>query len=400
MLTSYRRVFAHPGALAFSLTGLLARLPIAMMTLGIVLLVSDRTGSYGLAGAVSAAYIVGNAAAAVPHGRLVDHFGQSRVLCVAGVLFGLTTGLMVLAIIGDWPLPVPHLFAAASGAVMPPFGTLVRSRWAHLLATDDERHTAFAAEGVADEAVFVTGPTLVTFLSTLHAPESGLVAALGIGTLGAFALAAQRRTEPPAHPHDPTTARESMVWGTLLPLAVTATALGSLFGAWEVATVALADDEGHRSLAGLMLGVFAFGSGIAGVVAGTLTFRRSAVQRARTGMVFLALGSCLLPFLPGLVAVSVGLFVTGMALAPTLISIFSIIESSAPRSRLNEAMGFVSTGLSAGIAPGAWCAGLVADRAGGTPSYAVGAVSAVIAAAAIFLLPDRHRSRSGPNLVP
>ena len=40
MLTSYRRVFAHPGAVAFSATGLVARLPISMMTLGIVLLVA------------------------------------------------------------------------------------------------------------------------------------------------------------------------------------------------------------------------------------------------------------------------------------------------------------------------------------------------------------------------
>ena len=68
MLTSYRRVFAHPGALAFSLTGLVARLPIAMMTLGIVLLVSTLTGSYALAGQVSAAYIIGNAAFADPAG--------------------------------------------------------------------------------------------------------------------------------------------------------------------------------------------------------------------------------------------------------------------------------------------------------------------------------------------
>ena len=85
MLTSYRRVFAHPGALAFSVTGLVARLPIAMMTLGIVLLVSAQTGSYALAGEVSAAYIVGNAVVAVPQGRLVDRFGQARVLYVDAV---------------------------------------------------------------------------------------------------------------------------------------------------------------------------------------------------------------------------------------------------------------------------------------------------------------------------
>ena len=47
VLTSYQRVLARPGALRFSLTGLVARLPISMVGLGIVLLVQSSTGSYG-----------------------------------------------------------------------------------------------------------------------------------------------------------------------------------------------------------------------------------------------------------------------------------------------------------------------------------------------------------------
>ena len=98
-------------------------------------------------------------------------------------------------------------------------------------------------------------------------------------------------------------------------------------------------------------------------------------------------------------AVSVGLFLTGLALAPTLIALFSVIEAASPRSRLNEAMGFVSTGVSAGIAPGAWVAGVVADRAGGSAAYWVGAVSAVVAALAALALPDlRARQSVGAEL--
>jgi MFS family permease len=392
MLTSYRRVFAHPGAFAFSSTGLVARLPIAMMTLGIVLMVSAFTGSYALAGQVSAAYIVGNAATAVPQGRLVDRFGQARVLYVDAVLFALATGLMVAAISGGWPTPLPHVLAALSGAVIPPAGSLVRGRWAHLLEDEAERHTAFAVEGVVDEVVFVTGPALVTFLSTLSSPQSGLLVALALGTGGAVVLALQRRTEPPAHPPDSDTVRAPMPWAVLVPLALGAVALGSLFGAQEVATVALASDAGHRAVSGLMLGVFALGSGLAGVVAGALTFRRTPVQRARIGLVLLAVGASALPLLPGLLAVSVGLFVTGLALAPTLISLFSVIEAVTPRSRFNEAMGFVATGVSAGIAPGAWVAGVVADRSGGGDAFWVGSVSAVVAAAAVFAVPDTKLS--------
>lgn len=80
MLDSYARVLRRPGALAFSSAALVARLPISMVGLGIVLLVQERTGSYGLAGTVAAVFVLAEAAFAVLHGRWVDHFGQSRVL--------------------------------------------------------------------------------------------------------------------------------------------------------------------------------------------------------------------------------------------------------------------------------------------------------------------------------
>ena len=386
MLTSYRRVFSHPGALAFSATALVARLPISMMTLGIVLLVSTLTGSYALAGQVSAAYIVGNAAFAIPHGRLADRFGQGRVLYVDTVVFALASVLMIVSIVEEWVLPLPHVWAALAGAAIPQIGTMVRARWAHLLRVASERNTAFAAESVADEVVFVTGPALVTFLATSFAPQAGLVAAVAVGTAGTLALAVQRRTEPPANPPDATVAKAAMPWGMLVPLTVAGVALGSLFGGLEVATVAFADDAGHKSAAGLMLGVFSFGSLLAGIVAGTITWRRSPLQRARIGMGLLAVGIVPLPFLSGLTVATAALFVTGLALAPTLITLFSLIEASVPRSRLNEAMGFVQTGVSGGIAPGAWVAGVVADGASGSTAFWVCTVSAVLAALAATLV--------------
>lgn len=393
MLATYRRVLSRPGALAFSATGLVARLPIAMMTLGIVLLVSTLTGSYALAGQVSAAYIVGNAVFAIPHGRLADRFGQGRVLHVDAVAFGLTTALMVVAIREDWAVPWPHLWAALSGATISQIGTLVRARWVHLLDVDAERHTAFALEGVLDEVVFVSGPALVTFLSTLVVPEAGLVAALLLGSGGAVVLAGQRSTEPPAHP-PATGARPAMPWPMLVPLTVVAAAFGALFGALEVATVAVAEQEGHRAVSGVMLAAFALGSGIAGAVSGAITWRRTPMQRARIGMWLLAVGSVLPPLLGDrLTLVTTALFLTGLALAPTLIALFATIEAATPRSRLNEAMGFVQTGIGAGVAPGAWLAGILADELSGSSSYWVGAVAAVLAATSGFLVPETARPR-------
>jgi MFS family permease len=387
MLTAYRRVFATPGTLTMSATGMVARLPISMMTLGIVLVVSTLSGSYTLAGEVSAAYIIGNAVVAVPHGRLADRFGQTRVLYVDSVLFALSTGMLVYAVTHGWSAPWPHLWAALSGVALPQVGSMVRARWAHLLDDESERHTAFAVESIGDEIVFVTGPTLVTFLSTVYAPQTGLLVALAVGTLGSLALAGQPRTQPPVPVHEHGGGRGPMPWGALVMITISAAAMGSLFGAMEVATVAFADHEGHKSLAGVVLGLLSLGSLIAGVLTGARSWRSSVVSRFRIGMTALALGFVVLPFLGNLWALAPMMFLAGFAIAPTLIAMLSHLEAVAPRSRLTEAMGFVQSGLSAGIAPGAYFAGMVADGPGGAAPFWVCVASGVVAAGAAWLTP-------------
>ncbi|HET6151897.1 MAG TPA: MFS transporter [Marmoricola sp.] len=369
MLASYRRVFAHPGSTAFSSSGLVARLPMSMMTLGIVILVSSLSGSYGQAGQVSAAFVVGNAVVAIGHGRLADRFGQTRVLYADAVLFALATGLLVRAVTGGWANPLPHLLAALAGATMPQIGSMVRARWAHVVSDDSERHTAFAVEAVVDEVVFVTGPALVTFLSTLYAPQTGLLVALGLGTVGTMLLALQPTTAPPAHPVEHSTATEPLPWARLLPIAFAALALGCLFGGLEVGTVAVAADNGHKAASGALLALFSFGSMVAGIIAGSVHWRTSDLRRFQLGIGLLAPGMLVLPFISNLVVLGALLFVIGTALAPTLIAIVSLLESSTPRSRLTEAMAVFQTGISTGLAPGAYLAGVVADRVSGSATY-------------------------------
>ncbi|RNL79606.1 MFS transporter [Nocardioides marmorisolisilvae] len=383
MLESYRRVFAIRGSAAFSATGILARLPMAMMTLGIVILVSTLTDSYTKAGQVSAAYVIGNALVAIPHGRLADRFGQTVVLYVDAVAFALTTGLLVHSVTAGWSDPLPHLFAVLAGASMPQVGSMVRARWAHLVTDEQQRHTAFAVEAVGDEVVFVTGPSLVTFLSTLYAPQTGLLVALGVGTVGTLLLAAQPRTAPPAHPTHAEHGPDPLGWGRVVPIAIAALALGALFGALEVSTVAVAEDAGHKAASGILLGVFSFGSMVAGVVAGAMHWKSSDLVRFRAGIGILAIAMLALPALDQLVLLGVVLFFVGLTLAPTLIAVVSLLESSTAKSRLTEAMAVFQTGISAGLAPGAYVAGVVADHTHGAATYwvCVGAGALALAAA-------------------
>jgi MFS family permease len=393
MLTTYRRVFRQRGALAFSLTGLVARLPISMMTLGIVLLVSTLRGSYAVAGQVSAAYIIGNAVVAIPHGRLADRFGQRPVLLVDAVVFAIGTGMLVRSEVAGWPTPWPHVWAVLTGVAMPQVGSMVRARWAHLLEDPGDRQTAFSVEAVVDEAVFVAGPALVTFLSTLSAPESGLLAALVFGTLGPIALGLQSRTEPPAHPGGVGRAEDRLPWRSLLPMTLGATSLGALFGAMEVATVAFAGDVGHKALSGVALAAMSFGSLLAGLLTGARTWQTPLVVRFRAGTALLAAGFVVLPFLTSLWTLTLMMFLAGFAIAPTLIACIALLEEVAPRSRLTEAMAFLQTGISAGIAPGAWYAGVVADRSGGAGAFWVCVAAGVLAAVAALGTPGRGSPR-------
>lgn len=371
-------MLSRRGALAMSLTGLAARLPVSMMTLGIVVAVSSVYGSYSLAGQVSAAYVVGDAGLAIVQGRLTDRFGQLRMLCLNGVGFGAATTCLVLLIVGHAGFPWPHLAAALAGAAVPQVGAMVRARWAELAEDDDQRQTAFSWESAADEVVYVTGPTLVTLLATAIAAAAGLVFALVVGVLGPIALALQRRTEPPSRGE----AQErdgAMPWRTVLPLGVTGLALGAVLGANEVATVAVATEQGHRGLAGVLLGALAVGSLTAALVNGTRDGDGDLLRRVRLGVAWLAAGFGVMSLLDSLWVIAGVMLLTGAAVAPTMVAASSLVEKGSPAGRLTEAMAWWQTGLSAGIGPGSWAAGAVADHAAASTTYLVSGGSGVLA---------------------
>ncbi len=387
MLDSYRRVLARPGALAFSGAALLARLPISMVGLGIVLLVEERTGSYGLAGSVSAVFVLAEAAFAVLHGRWVDHFGQFRVLPVAISVFGAGLALMMLAVERDWPGVLTYLFAGVSGAALPQVGASVRTRWSHLLDDAADKQTAFALEAVLDEVVFVVGPVVVTLLATGWHPVAGLTCALVSGVVGTFAFAAQRRTEPPAGRARSTGRRDPMPWRLVLPLAVVCLTLGALFGAAEVTTVAFAEEQGERWVAGWLLAVWSFGSLVAGLVTGAIVWRSGPEMRLRWGSAAMAVAMAPLMFVQSVPLMAVVLLVGGLAIAPTLIGVMTMVEQGVPSGRLTEGMAILHTGIVAGVAPGAGIAGFVVDESGASAAYAVALVGGVLGALAARTAP-------------
>jgi MFS transporter len=389
MFTRYRAVLTHSGAWRFSLTALVARLPISISTLGIVLLVTGLGRSYGLAGALSASFTIANGLSSVVQGRLLDRLGQALVLPVVISAYAVGVVGFITSLEAGSPDAVPFAAAFLAGAAYPPIGSVVRARWSHVLSgRAADVQTAYALESVIDEVIFVIGPTAATVLATQWHPWAGLGLALVTGVPGTLLLAAQRRTQPVPHLGQTSTdPRPAMPWSPVVILAAVSFALGSMFAAAEVSTVAFSSEQHAKPYAGVLLACWSAGSMVAGLVTGTFHWRRSSISRVRVGTLLLALVMVPMPFVGSMPTMGVTLFLAGFAIAPTLIALFSAIEQGVPAGRLTEGIAISHTGLAAGLAPGAALAGLVIDAHGASPSYVVALGGGIVAALASLALP-------------
>lgn len=399
MLSPYRNVLATPGARLWSLAGFVARMPISMVTLAIVLLIAGRTGSYGLAGTVSASYMVVTSASGPILARLIDAWGQARVLLPGAVGFALGLVGLIVSVEQSWSTPVPHLFAAFAGACYPPVGACVRARWAASLGESAGLHTAYSLEAVVDEAIFMAGPVIVTVLATAVNETLGVAVVIVFALVGGTWLASMRSTEPtPRRSNRTGSVADSMGWGWLSMLVLAAICLGTLFGSTEVVTVAFAQEHGHRGLAGALLAVWAGGSLIAGIITGSVQWRATALRRYRIGALAMACVMLPLPFVGGIPLLAVVLFLAGFAISPTLVACVSLVQSHVPASRLTEGITWVMTGVGLGIAPGAAIAGRLVDEYGASAAYSVPAIGGALAAVVAALTPARaERTTDAPQ---
>lgn len=385
MIATYRRVLGLPGALAMSMSGLVARLPISMISLGLVVLISSETGSYALAGAVSASYIVASAVFSIFLARLMDQLGQAPVILVGLTVSMTALVLTMIAVESRWDTPAPHLLAAVCGAALPLVGSAVRTRWTKIIADKKLLQTAFAFEAVLDEVVFVVGPTLVTLLATAVHPLAGLVTAIVAAIVGTLVFVSVRSTAPaPSGRHPRGHSAEPMGWPVLAPLALSAVCMGLLFGGCEVATVAFADEHGQKALSGPLLAVWSLGSLLSGLVVGMIHWRASNATRFQRTLLVLGVLLLPLPFVESFWLLAVCLFLAGWAISPGLIAAVSMIEETVPATRLTEGMAVFSTGLMAGVAPGAAIVGWVVDHHGASASYWVPTTAGFIGAGLAF----------------
>ncbi|MET9295580.1 MFS transporter [Streptomyces sp. NPDC003077] len=397
-MAPYGRLFAVPGARAFTAGNLVARLPMGMFSVSAVIMIAGAYGSYALAGAVTATGLAATAVVGPWTARLVDRHGQARVAVPATAVA--VAGSLALLLCVRLQAPVWTLFAAyACTATTPNTGGMSRARWAHLFRRDPRAlHTAQAFEQAADELCFMLGPVLAAFLCTALFPEAGTLVGAVLLFTGVVLFAAQRRTEPPVTPGAPRTGRSPVRDPRVAGLLVTFLATGAVFGSLEIVTIGFADAHGHQGAAGPVLALQAAGSCAAGLVYGLLRPAGSPGSRFVWCVGAMAL-LMLLPLLAasrgGLPLLAGSLLVAGMATAPTMVTAMALLQSRTPPARLNEGMTLAVTallgGIAAGSAMGGWSVQHLGPAFGPHSGYAVPATAAALALVTAVAVTGRAR---------
>jgi MFS family permease len=385
---TYRTLLRAPGAAAFFLTAAAGRVGIAMTSLGIVWLVHARTGSYATAGLATGGFAVAEAVAGPQLARLIDRFGQSRVLPPALLAHAAAVAALLTVVTAGTPDWLVMAGGVLVGATIPQLGALSAARWAALLR--DERATAlattglpaaFALESLANELAFLVGPALVSILGGSGYPAAGPVLAAVLVVAGGLCFAAQRRTAPPASgaAGRHRTGRSLLRPGFAVLVGVNL-AIGGFFGAMQISVTAFAVEHGAAGMAAALFTVSSCASLLAGWLYGLRRWRPAPRVQLPAVAAGLAVGC-----LPLLVAVSplelgFGVALTGLAIPLNLVLCSVLAEAAVHRAVLTQAFVWLNSASAAGSAGAAAVAGWAVGTFGAHGGFAVAAVAAGIMA--------------------
>lgn len=369
--SGYSGLFALTGR-RYIAVAFLARLPLAMAQLGTLLLVATTTGSYTHAGICAGALAVANAIGAPWLGGLTDRHGQQRIVALQCIIGAIGLGAVVISRRADLAWQVTAVAAAATGIAIPQIGQLARVRWRPLIARADGPDslvgTAFSYEGAADEASFVCGPALVGLTMAVAGVWSPLLVAAVM--LAGFGLAFARHPSADVAPVAIGAGPRVSVWTSPFAMLVGAQFLmGNLFGSVQTGTTVLARAAGHTDAAGLFHALLGVGSVLAGLALGKLGGEPDHPMRLSafaTALLLLGLPLAAVTTLPMLAA---ELLVLGCAIAPYMITTFTLAELITPPSRTALAMTLLAGATGLGYATGAGVAGHLVDDSGPHPAF-------------------------------
>jgi MFS family permease len=362
----------------------LARLPLGINALAIVLLMRHEGYSYSAAGAAAGALAIGTGASGPYISRLIDRRGQRKILAPLAVMHAISLAVIVAVALAHAPVIVDAAASLGAGIAFPPIGSVMRPLWPRLLADQPDLLTsAFALDAAFVELSFVTGPLLTAAIVsvTSPAPALGLSAVASVvGTLWLTSMPPSRAFRPMPNPEKRHFLGALQSRGVQTLVAATLP-VGFCFGAVEVTFPAFSEDVATRGVAGLLLATWSLGSGVGGIAYGARHWRLPAFRRYTRCAIAVPIG--FLPLaLPGSVAAMLPFaFIAGMSIAPLLSTASHVVGDIAAEGTLTEAFTWPITALVIGIAMGNAAAGAIASSAGWRDSFVMAACAAAVGAA-------------------
>lgn len=375
---SYAAVLRTPGAWKFYCAAAPARIGIAMTGLGVVWLVHGSTGSYGAAGSVTGGFAVAEAVAGPQVARLIDRFGQTRMLPITLFAHAAAVALLIGLTVSGAPLAALVAAGVLAGGSLPQIGAQTAARWSHALRDTPLLSSAFALESFSIGVAFLVGPVLVGTVSSLGSPMAGSVLATSLVLVGGLLLAAQRSTAP-----EPTASRHQSAKGLLhkrfLGLVGTNIGIGLFFGSMQVSVTAFAVANNTPGLAGPLYSVTSLVGLFAGIAYGARRWRTDPHTQFVIVLTGLTLSCLPLLIVSSPLAAALALALPGLAIAPFQTLSAVLAESSVEPAVLTQAFTWLNSGGAAGMALGAAFAGRLVDVQSPNWGFGVALLAAVVA---------------------
>lgn len=367
-----------------------------MTGLGIVWLVHGSTDSYAVAGTVTGGFAVAEALAGPQVARLIDRFGQTRMLPIILLTHALTIALLIGLTVAQSPLWALVTAGVLAGGSLPQLGAQTSARWSYALRGSPLLSSAFTLEALSIGIAFLVGPALIGLISSLWSPVAGSAIATGLMLVGGFALAAQRRTAPPPVARGQQVSSSRLLHKGFLALVAATVGIGLFFGSMQVSVTAYAVERGTPALAGPLYSITSLVSLFAGLIYGARRWRMAVESQFVLVLVVLTVTSVPLLIVEVPWALGVALALPGLAIAPFQTLSAVMTESSVEPTVLTQAFTWLNSGSAAGIALGAALAGRVVDAHSAHYGFAV-ALAATLLATLVAVL---SRVSSGRPPVP
>lgn len=383
--SQYLEFFRLPDVASLVAVALLARMPIGMVGLAMLMFLRERLDSIALAGSAVGVYFVAMAAGAPVQGRLIDRIGPRIPLLVTGIVQpSALAAMMGLSISGAGYAWVAAA-AAVAGIFQAPITVLTRTLWRHRFEEEEVRRLAFAVDAVMIELNFTLGPAIVALVLALANPTYAFVMA-NVAVVAAFALFMaspalkyfKREAHAQRHMLGPLTEPR------LLVVFVATFGLTTAFGLLEVGYPGFAIALAMPALGGVLLSVNSLGSAIGGAVFGGLRLKLPVERQFAATMGLMAVPLVLHAIVDAPVLFGVVAFIAGAAIAPSITSQSVLVSRLAPSHYATEAFTWSSTFILCGLGSGMAIGGALIESSGVKPVFVTGA--AIVAAVSLLLL--------------